>query len=293
MVEFFAQAEDLYKNKRYEEALTAYEEAIRVAGSHPDPRLYYGKAAVRERLAQQAYEIAKQGGYKEEKQIEATDDPVVSLDQMSSTSLAARCLREINKSRLGEPSTETYGLELIRRATVQGDPEAWALMQHCFSGLVFGWLRSHPNREAACRLENEENYVAQAFERFWQATTSSQKIEFRTLAVAFRYLRLSLNSVILDTLRMHARSKEESLPEPNKIEDDYKTHGLWEFVNGLLPNERERRLAYLLYRCELKPREIVRFSSDEFSDINEIYRLRQSISERLLRNADQLRWRLS
>ncbi len=40
-------------------------------------------------------------------------------------------------------------------------------------------------------------------------------------------------------------------------------------------------------------KEILRFCPQEWSDVQEIYRLRRNIMERLLRNADHLRWRLS
>jgi hypothetical protein len=46
--------------KRYEEALAAYEQAIRLGAPHPDPRLYYNKGLVLEHLAQQAYALAQQ-----------------------------------------------------------------------------------------------------------------------------------------------------------------------------------------------------------------------------------------
>ena len=42
------------------------------------------------------------------------------------------------------------------------------------AGWFVGWLRRHPKRDIACRLDSEENYVAQTFERFWQATTLTQ-----------------------------------------------------------------------------------------------------------------------
>jgi len=171
-------------------------------------------------------------------------------------------------------------------------------MQHCFGSLVLGWLRRHPYREKACRLENEENYVAQTFERFWQATALSQKVAFKTLAAALRYLHLSLNGVILDSLRAHARSREVSLPEPGEpgephIEDVTSGCEVWEIIQTMLPDKREQRLAYLLFYCGLKAREIVRYLPQEWNDVHEIYRMRRSITERLLRNADQLRWRLS
>ena len=221
-----------------------------------------------------------------------------SCKALSIPQLAAQYLKEIDNYHRGEPYTDVYGVELLRRATLLGDPEAWEWMQHCFSGLVLGWLRRHPYRETACRLENEENYVAQTFERFWQATALTQKVAFNTLAAALRYLHLSLNGAILDSLRSNARSREVSLPEPGEpgepyIEDVTSSSEVWEIIQTMLPDKREQRLAYLLFYCGLKAREIVRFLPHEWSDVYEIYRIRRSITERLLRNADQLRWRLS
>ncbi len=221
-----------------------------------------------------------------------------ACEALSVPQLAALSQVELDNYRRGEPYTDAYGLELVRRATVQADQEAWAWMQRCFSGFVLSWLYRHPSRETACRLESEENYVAQAFERFWQATILTQRLAFHTLAAALQYLRMSLNAAIVDTLRTYARSREVSLPAPGDpgepyAEDTSDSSEVWEVVKTMLPNEREQRLAYLLYYCGLKPREIIRFCPQPFSDIREIYRLRRCIMERLLRNVDQLRWRLS
>jgi len=212
--------------------------------------------------------------------------------------LAAQCIRELGNYRRGEACTDTYGLELLRRAIIQSDQEAWAWVQHCFGGMVRGWLRRHPQRELACRLESDENYVAQTFERFWQATAFNQRVKFSTLAAALQYLRASLNGVILDDLRVYVRPREISLPGPGEpgeplVEDDTENGEVWESLQLLLANPREQRVAYFLFYCGLKPREIIRFCPQEFSDIQEIYRLRRNLMERLLRNADYLRWRLS
>src|SRR6266487_5893640 len=217
--------------------------------------------------------------------------------EMSLPELAAQCLRELGNYRRGEPCTDTYGLELLHRATIQDNQEAWSWVQHCFGGLVRGWLRRHPKREVACRLESEENYVAQTFERFWQATASTRHVEFNTLAAALQYLRASLNGVILDTLRAYARPREVMLPESGEAgelqaEDTADRGEVWEALQTMLADEHEKRLAYLLFHCGLKPREIVRFCPQEWSDVREIYRLRRNVMERLLHNADQLRWRL-
>jgi DNA-directed RNA polymerase specialized sigma24 family protein len=213
--------------------------------------------------------------------------------EMSLPELAAQCRRELDNYRRGEPCTETYGVELLRRATFQDNQEAWAWMQHCFGKMVRGWLRHHPQREMACRLESEENYVAQTFERFWQATAFNQRVEFSTLAAALQYLRASLNGVILDMLRAYARPREVSLQEPGEpgellVEDNVENSEDWEILHMLLSNPREQRVAYLLFHCGLKPREIVRFCPQEWSGVQEIYRLRRTIMERLLCHADQL-----
>jgi hypothetical protein len=230
-------------------------------------------------------------------------EPEISLQRdtavssMSTGELAAHCLKEIDRYRRSELSTDEYALELLHRAMIQGEQEAWDWILHCFRGFVFGWLHRHPNHTVACRLESEENYVAKAFERFWQATTLTKHMGFSTLAAALQYLRACLNGTILDTLRAYARPREIPLPEPGEVgeprmEDTSDSSELWEMLRSMLSDQREQRLAYLFFHCGLKPREIVRFCPQEFRDIHEIYRLRRRMMERLLRNADQLRWRL-
>jgi DNA-directed RNA polymerase specialized sigma24 family protein len=215
--------------------------------------------------------------------------------EMSLPVLAAQCLQEIERYRRGEPSPESSSLELLRRAAVADDQEAWAWVQHCFGGLVRGWLRRHPNSVAASRLESDEYYVALAFERFWQATTWKHRLEFTRLAAALRYLRASLQGAILDTLRRYARPREVPRPVPGEpgepqVEDSSERSEVWEVLQTMLSNPREQRIAYLLFYCGLKPREIVRYCPQEWRSVGEIYALRHTIMERLLRNADHLRW---
>jgi hypothetical protein len=214
--------------------------------------------------------------------------------ELSLPELAAHCLAEIDNYRRGEPYTERYSLELLHRAIMQSNQEAWIWVQHCFGEMVRGWVRLHPRRAMACRLDSEENFVAQAFERFWQATACNQRLEFRTLAASLQYLRASLHGAILDTLRVYARPGEVPLPEPGEpgepyLEDMTSSSEIWDILKGMLSNAREQRLAYLLFHCGLKPREIVHFCSPEWSSVREIYGLRRNIMERVLRNVDFLR----
>ena len=214
------------------------------------------------------------------------------LQVMNISALADQCMSEIGKYRYGEPYQDRYCLELFRRALVQCDSLAWKVVQHVFNETMIGWMRSHPLREAACRFESEENYVAQAFTRFRKATVGNQKVEFPTLAAALQYLRASLNAALLDTLRTCSWSKRMPLSEPDEpgkpsVENRVAAREVWEVIRSQLPGEREQRLAYLLFHCGLRPREIVHLCPQEFSEVGEIHRLRRHIFERLQWNADR------
>jgi hypothetical protein len=208
--------------------------------------------------------------------------------QMRLSVLATQCLREIDNYRRGKPFTDRFSVELLRRAIVEDDHEARSWVQHCFDGLVRGWLCHHPRREAAYRLESEETYVALAFDRFWQAYTSNQRLEFNQLATALQYLRSSLHGIILDTLRTYARSRDDTWPEPGEqhVEDSIESDEVWEFLKTILPNQREQRVAYLLFHCGLGPREILCLCPREWRSIDEVCALRRTIMERFLLDAD-------
>lgn len=187
---------------------------------------------------------------------------------------------------------EVESLELLRRAMADGDQAAWAGFQQSLEETVLSWLHEHPSRAAACRWRCEKDLVAQAFVRFRQAAAQAQ-VAFETPAAMLVYLRANLHGAILDTLRTSFRRREVSLPRSGEasqpqMEDQAASLQIWEVLQSMLPNARERRLAYLLYHCGLSPREIVRCCPQEWHDLQEVSHLRCTILERLLRQANQL-----
>jgi hypothetical protein len=212
--------------------------------------------------------------------------------EMSLPVLTAQCLRELDNYRRGEPCTDAYGLELLRRVIIQSDPEAWACVLHCFGELVRGWLRRHPQREVACRLESEEHYVVQTFERFWQAIALNQHVEFISLDTSLQYLCVCLNGVIVDTLRADRQSSGVPLSVTRASGDTREGDSpdnsvVCNIFKMVLSDQREQRLAYLLFHCGLSPREIIRFCPQEWSDVQEMYRLRRTILGKFLLTVDQ------
>jgi len=177
--------------------------------------------------------------------------------------------------------------ELLHQALVQGDQDAWAELQECLGETMRRWLHTHPSKEAAWSFESKEHYVGLAFERFRRAAIEGQ-VAFETQASALVYLRASLNGTILDSLRAYSRPRAVPVPLPGApsgphFEDRTTSLELWEILQKVLPSERERRLAYLLYHCGLGPREIVQFCQEEWSGVHEVARLRRSILERLMK----------
>ena len=218
-----------------------------------------------------------------------------AVSQMKLTTLAELSIHELQRHRGKQPFDDRYCLEILRRALVEQSDEAWFALQQCFSETILGWIRSHYHHDVALLRDSEENYMAQTFTRFWYAVRD-QRLEFTTLYAALSYLHATLNGLIMDTLRSHLRlrSREVPFPEPGCSEEPLAgstmdSQSIWESIQPLLPDERERRLAYLLYYCGLKPRDIVLRCSREFDDVKEIYRLNHNIVERLRRNRDRLR----
>jgi hypothetical protein len=212
---------------------------------------------------------------------------------MSVPALAVRCLREINSYRRGETQDSPSCLELFYRARIQHDDVALEALRQCFGEFVRDWIGRHPHKEVVCRFESEEYYAALAFERFWQAIIHRQMLEFSTLTAALAFLQASLNAVMLETLRTYSRSSTVAFLETDDagepvVENDENAGTLWETIQRMLPTEREQRIAYLLFHCGLQPGEIVRGNPQEFSDVQEVARLRRTIIARLVRFGSNL-----
>ena len=99
------------------------------------------------------------------------------------------------------------------------------------------------------------------------------------------------NGVLLDSLRAKGRLKGMTLQEPAHAKDQAGRNQpgdrqLWERIQRLFPDVRERRVAYLLFQCNLSPRAIFCVAPQEFSDVQEICRLRARILEQILLHSD-------
>src|SRR5260370_24886926 len=161
--------------------------------------------------------------------------------------------RSTMRQNSGE-TREVSRLELWRRASRQGDLEAWAAFQQGLEGALLTWFHAHPGCEVASRVQSDRYFVARAFEQLWHLIVQGQ-VACETLSEAVVYLRVSLNGAILETLRDSQRPSVvlNSWPEGAECPE---RGAVWDELQAGLSNQRERRLAYLLYQCGLEPAEI-------------------------------------
>src|SRR5204862_6960970 len=131
------------------------------------------------------------------------------------------------------------------------DLRAWGGIDRCLSQLRRGWLRRHPQKDAALRLKDEQQYVTLTFEEFRRFTTT-ERVQFPTLLAGLRCLFVCLNGVVQNALRTKA-ARAYTLTLLAQTTDTITTGELMMTVQHLLASERERRLAHLLFHCRLQP----------------------------------------
>jgi hypothetical protein len=224
-------------------------------------------------------------------EVEPLEERIVATTTLNLSTLEELCRSEIESNCLGDPTNARFSFELLRHATLQDNQEAREAWQRCFGEVLRSWLRRHPRTEEACRFDSEEHYLAQTFECFWQTVADWQLIEFTELSTALRCLQASLTGVLLDTFRAHTRPRGIQSSELDnsgelRLEDDMNGRQLRERIHRLFPHVHERRVAFLLFHCNLSPSDILRYVPQEFRDVQEICHLRRHILERILLYSD-------
>lgn len=223
----------------------------------------------------------------------------IAFEQLPLSTVGRRCSQETANFRSRAPFDPRYCLELFRRAVLHRDQQAWELIYAQYRAQVMSWIRRHP---LIGMLDEEAPYYAnRAFERLWSVMTPEKWQSFSDLKGILRYLQLCVHSVIVDA----ARSKEQArIAETLEVEEELepaddrppveeqvlsraRRQELWQWLCDQLRDEREYRLVYAKFVLGLKPPELVAQYPEAFSDVREVYRLTESVMNRL-RNSPEL-----
>jgi RNA polymerase sigma factor (sigma-70 family) len=217
------------------------------------------------------------------------------LQQLSINELACRCSEETNKFLKQSASNDRFCLELFRRAIAKRDDDAWACIYQQYAPLVLTWVNQHQSAAPLLGQDGSASLVNAAFAKFSQALTPAKMDNFDSLAAVLKYLKMCVHSVIADEVRSRqSRQFEETLeliehePASDDPADDVVSNlsaqGLWQVIQEELNGEDERVLIYLAYIHGMKPSEISSQNRRLFPSVEDVYRIKRNVLERLRRN---------
>jgi RNA polymerase sigma factor (sigma-70 family) len=217
------------------------------------------------------------------------------MEPLSINDLARCCSEETNKFLKQSVSNDRYCLELFRRAITRHDEDAWACIYQQYAPLVLTWVNQHQSATSLLGQDGSAPLVNAAFAKFSQALTPVKMDNFDSLAAVLKYLKMCVHSVIADEVRSRqARQYEETLEliEHEPASDDpaedvvsnISAQGLWQVIQEELNGEDERILIYLAYVHGMKPSEISSQHSRLFPSVEDVYRVKRNVLERLRRN---------
>jgi RNA polymerase sigma factor (sigma-70 family) len=218
------------------------------------------------------------------------------VQQLALATVAQRCGEESARFSQGQPHDDSFCYELFRRAIVEQVGEAWERVVQQYRGLVRDWIWQH---SFAASIDDHDDLVTRAFERFWAAVPGHRFDEFPRLAGLLRYLKLCVFHALIDEVRAQrtwqshrAPSEQGDEVEGRRVDDEVLDEAgrtaLWQTIETVLPDQAERLVIYLSCVIGLKPREIARRHGAVFPSVEEVYRRKRLAMERLRRD-DRLR----
>jgi RNA polymerase sigma factor (sigma-70 family) len=214
---------------------------------------------------------------------------------LSVNDLARCCTEETNKFLKQSASNDRFCLELFRRAIVRRDEDAWTCIYQQYAPLVLTWITQHQSAAPLLGQDGGAPLVNAAFAKFSQALTPAKMENFDSLAAVLKYLKMCVHSVVADEIRSRqSRQYEETLesieqePAADDPADDVvasiSAQGLWQIIQEELNGEDERVLIYLAYVQGMKPSEISYRHRRLFPSVDDVYRIKRNVLERLRRN---------
>ena len=220
----------------------------------------------------------------------------VSLQNMAVEALAQQCAQETTLYFKHKDHNTQYCFELFRRAIQEKSNEAWEFICTQYQALVTRWVTQHYGFSSSG--EEAQDFVNRAFSKIYGTITAEKFGRFSDLGSLLRYLKLCVHSVIVDFTRSmdyanlsawEETSEEEKSRDPSPEEQAiHHSEGrtLWELLAERLHDRKERLVIHGSFVLDLKPQELLDHFRGEFSDIDEIYRIKQNVITRLRRDSE-------
>jgi DNA-directed RNA polymerase specialized sigma24 family protein len=138
-----------------------------------------------------------------------------SPQHMSVEDLAQKCAQETQHFRWNQASDTQYCFELFRRAIANHDQVAWDKVITLYQWQVERWVRRYPDFQPS--RDDEQDFVFEAFERFWKYFTPDKLNKSKNLAAVLSYLHMCVNGSVLDHRRKnHQRQVDQDEGEEER-----------------------------------------------------------------------------
>jgi DNA-directed RNA polymerase specialized sigma24 family protein len=189
---------------------------------------------------------------------------------------------------------ESY--ELFRRAVVERDTDAWAVIAARYRNLMISWAIRGQANYVLC--EHGEDLADRALARAWAALRPERFATFPNTAALLAYLRTCVTATVIDAARTQAvyerigrPAEHDTVATPEQLALARLGHDeLWQLLNRLVTNETERVALIERFVLDLPPRDIQARHPVLFADVKVVYASIRNLCQRLRRNQDLRRY---
>jgi hypothetical protein len=223
---------------------------------------------------------------------EMDGEPERALMRMPLARLVALSSTEMGKFLRHEPSCDAYAFELFRRAICAQESFAWQALYTQYHDLLRSWVRRHPAWHAG--IADDEEWITEAVARFWRSMDPERFRSFPCTASILRYLKLCVHCTLLDDVRARSRISLGTRPldeqiagelaTPERVSDHLEAQALWDAIRAEVQDETEEVVARSCLVLDLKPREVFETHPAMFSGVDDVYRVKRNLIERLRRS---------
>jgi len=187
---------------------------------------------------------------------------------------------------------------LFRRAILLQDEQAWSGIYELYNAVVCSWILCRP-----ATVHGElEALVNEAFAKFSRNIGPERLKDFSSVGALLAYLRCCATSVLADHYRsQQAQSREEpleSIDTDGLVLDDpayivatqLAAQELWQIIWSEATSMEERLILCIVCAQGMSPRELQQRYPAIFPTVEDIYRMKRNVLERLRHSRELLQF---
>ncbi len=220
--------------------------------------------------------------------------------QLSTSDLIQEVEREIQVyiCSQGGPVASSHAYELFRRAIVASDEHAWIGICTLYAGLVSSWIIHLTKAEFP--QEDVLSLVNEAFAKFARSCSAHKFADFPNLSHLLAYLKRCTQSAYFDVQRVRPCQRPtdvsyeemvETIDTASTLHDPASTveallsaQEIWTIIARAVTSQDERLVLHQCCVGGMQPRELHHRYPALFPTVDDVYRVKRNVLERLRRN---------